>query len=217
MASTTLARTQPLVVQPATSKVSTPLGDQEGREIGAKEGRGLRLADDQSPGAGASAATTWLATDFSVEVAQPGRLLAPDARIGSVLGIDDAREDHRALLARKNPAAGPWRGGLGMLPPPRMCGSGKPFTKSTTSSAGRLPKPLFWPNCCRDRYRHRSCIDHRDRRPGDQSRGARDGPVRIDRETSHSHRPLSFELRPLPGSVQTPADIVGGTGSRRAD
>jgi hypothetical protein len=83
------------------------------------------------------------------EVAEPRCLLAPDAAIGSVVSIDDSREKDWKLPAPEKVEERD-RGAHRLLDV-AAAGDlwiGAALTKSTIRSAGDLPKPVLWPNCC---------------------------------------------------------------------
>ena len=75
MASTTLARTQPLVVQPATSRVCTPRCASHAASMVPWKADGTFLRTTYSPGAGVSSGTMALAGDASFSVSMPGTLM----------------------------------------------------------------------------------------------------------------------------------------------
>ena len=83
------------------------------------------------------------------EVAEPGCLLAPDAAIGSVVGIDDSREKDWKLPAPEKVEERD-RGAHRLLDVAAAedLWIGAALTKSTIRSAGDFPKPVLWPNCC---------------------------------------------------------------------
>ena len=74
MASMTVARTQPDVVQPVTNSVSTRFHSSQAASSVAKKAEGCRLRMSSSPGAGVSSGTIWLSGLSSVSFNSPGAL-----------------------------------------------------------------------------------------------------------------------------------------------
>lgn len=100
IASTTPSRTRPLVVQPVTTSVSTPLAIRTLVRIGAEEGRSLRLAHDQFSMQGSKFFNQFSCMSAFGQVAEARRLFAPHP--GSL-----RRGEHRAGIAdRGNVSAG---------------------------------------------------------------------------------------------------------------
>ena len=95
IASIAVARTQPLVVQPTRTMVSTPFDKQHAGKVGAEEGRGLGLPDHQFARPRRERVHHLAAVRGFGQFAEPRHLLAPDAAVGAVVGIDDAGEGDR--------------------------------------------------------------------------------------------------------------------------
>jgi hypothetical protein len=102
IASTTLARTQPLVVRSVTTSVSTALPVRTLPRCVPKKGRRLSLADHEL-----ACSRRQLADDLARvcafrEEPQARRFLAPESGVGAVFGLNDAGENDRKFpLAEK--------------------------------------------------------------------------------------------------------------------
>src|SRR5471032_1080215 len=134
IASTTLARTHPLVTAPATINVCTARCDNHGASCVPKNAEGTVLRTTSSPAAGVSSGTIALFGWSSVSVAMPGTFsentLSSLPSAAYTMRLCATGQPCRRAAASRctvRSIAG------AMLPPPKVLGSAKPTTKSTIS------------------------------------------------------------------------------------
>jgi hypothetical protein len=98
---------------------------------------------------GATSSTIWLAGTLSMRSRSRGAFSHPDAAIGSVVSIDDSREkDWKLPIPEKVEERDRGAHRLLDVAAAEDLWIGAALTKSTIRSAGDLPKPVLWPNCC---------------------------------------------------------------------
>src|SRR5574343_2026737 len=134
IASTTLARTQPLVVAPATNSVCTPFCVSPCASMVPKNAEGVVLRTTSSPGRGASCGTMSLARACSFRPSKPGTFI-----VNTFASLSSSAKTMR-LWAMAHPSARAFARSRvvcsmawAMFPPPNWSGSAKPLTKSTIS------------------------------------------------------------------------------------
>ena len=121
-----------------------------------KKAEACVLRMTSSPGRGASAVDHLAGMRLLGQVAEARHLLAPDAAVRAVVGIDDAGEDDRAAPARgRRRGAARWRStASAILPPPKTFGVGEAVDE--VDDEQRRPR-------CRSRSSGRTaaCVDPR--------------------------------------------------------